>query len=672
MNTNILQVPPQRSSRRRETQALLPASIEALKAATVPLILEQLQRMFERADDALFEMSERPGTDRDRRVYFDAMRHIRLHRARMMEAFHAELLDGFAAPDAGPPEADEAIAGELSLQSDDVLEENLAQAHVVTRAENLYQTVLWELDRRLAQQPASVSPQALSPQHICDAFRSCHADIELDLRVRLILYKLFEHAAIIGLGAVYAVALEVLDAHGVKAPAANGRRAEGLRAEACQDSASGFDAPLPPSPVLDPLTLEALQSLLRAAPGHASGPVVRQGPLPDPFTYGRAPVQRLSLAGQLFNDVFADTYAPEALRETFDRFRQPLARIALGDARFFSDSQHPVRTLLDEAASVVASARVADSESVGALAARLHQIAADIEGMGLGTEPDLHVANGISLSEVAAFLEHQRAQARARRAATIQGARQSVAEEMESRLKGRHIPEAASPFLQSAVAPVMGLQLLRHGKTSQAWNSALENLVRLIDLLDFDADRKSAETDRAAFLGHIRAELLAAGMSQTRTDEAIASLRKAFEERDAETPESPLLKADTWVAEAAAAPAPPPRSAAETAPAPSGASNGRRASVEEMGALEALVRVDRYFSIYDPGRGYTRWLRVWGFYREAQYIAFASFEERPVLSLAAGRFIDDLVAHRTTPCDPSPAETAALAALAGLRIPPTV
>ncbi|MGH8518622.1 MAG: DUF1631 family protein, partial [Panacagrimonas sp.] len=194
--------------------------IDALRAATTPILLKQLHALFEGADDALFGMSQRAAAAEDHRSSFDIMRMLRLERRRIGTDFGRYVSESFrAAADATLEEFD---LDRLSIAPTEELEERLAVGNLITKAETEHQVLLKDFSSRITHMIRDlgipVSRQALTPGVVCNAFKSSIATVDIPLPVRLLLYKLFDRACMARLNEPLQAALQVLEVHQIKVP----------------------------------------------------------------------------------------------------------------------------------------------------------------------------------------------------------------------------------------------------------------------------------------------------------------------------------------------------------------------------------------------------------------------------------------------------------------------
>src|SRR3569623_729842 len=195
------QEPSVRDPSRSATAAPGIPLVEELKKATLGVLGSMLEKLFSRADDALFEMGERAQSDAERRRYFDAMRVLRLGQGKISRQFLDEIARNFSrAETARTPNGGTIDFDSLSIQPTEELEERIAVTNLVARAEGMHKQQIWDVERRLdiaaSQLGVPVSPQALAPARICEAFGSSLRNLDAEFEVKLIIYKLFEREVV--------------------------------------------------------------------------------------------------------------------------------------------------------------------------------------------------------------------------------------------------------------------------------------------------------------------------------------------------------------------------------------------------------------------------------------------------------------------------------------------
>jgi hypothetical protein len=217
-NSTVVELRPTRSYASEEIIRL----VDDLRRVTMAILTTRLTTMFDGADDLLFEFAERAANNGEQRLYFDTMRTVRLGRPEMLQRFAESLARGFEAQLASDPTAAvETEEDEFSLQDSSTLEKDIAISNMASKAEGLYKQALWEIGRKLVVlvklHHAPMQIEALSPQSICDAFRSGAEALKVELGIELVIYKLFDRLVIGELGELYAKVLHLLKQSGIQA-----------------------------------------------------------------------------------------------------------------------------------------------------------------------------------------------------------------------------------------------------------------------------------------------------------------------------------------------------------------------------------------------------------------------------------------------------------------------
>jgi hypothetical protein len=172
--------------------------------------------LFDRVDDALFDMAERAGSNQNQARFFDGMREIRKKRQPAEAAFGDALNRYLQEFEAGKlqPNADEVLAQPrtsgsetLALVEESELEESLAVTAMVDKADTRLSRPLYALSQRFAllvdNKKVDQANNPLGPRLLCQSFAAATREIDIDLAVRLIVLKLFERHVLADLEPVY-------------------------------------------------------------------------------------------------------------------------------------------------------------------------------------------------------------------------------------------------------------------------------------------------------------------------------------------------------------------------------------------------------------------------------------------------------------------------------------
>jgi hypothetical protein len=194
----------------------------ALQALTEAVLDQALGRLFDGADDVLFDQARRAGNNRDQSSHLETMRLLRLERRWIQNAFRESLRLGFTgdAVSRRPLAPTATDLDSLALTDAGVVEKAIAIANVVDRANQLYQQPLWDIGRRFAALAAHpderVASQAMTPQALCDAFQSAVDSRPLEVAVAITLFQLFDRFVTPELATLYARALTIFDQYGIQ------------------------------------------------------------------------------------------------------------------------------------------------------------------------------------------------------------------------------------------------------------------------------------------------------------------------------------------------------------------------------------------------------------------------------------------------------------------------
>ena len=181
-----------------------------------------LRSVFDNLDDVLFDLAEKAPSNAMQVQYFDGMRELRKSRLVIERRFRASIDQDFVDFANGVPRSDANPSGQtlaetrnfghvetsgLSLVGDRELEESLAIAGMVAKAEGRLARPMYALNQRLAmingaaEIDARVSP--IGPTLVSEAFQRTMADVDVSIPIKLITYKLFERYVMTALEKLY-------------------------------------------------------------------------------------------------------------------------------------------------------------------------------------------------------------------------------------------------------------------------------------------------------------------------------------------------------------------------------------------------------------------------------------------------------------------------------------
>ncbi len=185
-------------------------ALSQMRAHALKRLTALATTLFENADDALFDLASKADNNAVQAQYFDGMREVRKKRQQIEARFQEQLARQFVDFLAGRGIAakPESSNGEMSLSlvENTELEESLAVASMVAKTENRLQRVLFAINQRvshISNQRVEDTNSPVGPAAVGQAFRLASSELEVELPVRLIVYKLFDRYVMGGLDQFY-------------------------------------------------------------------------------------------------------------------------------------------------------------------------------------------------------------------------------------------------------------------------------------------------------------------------------------------------------------------------------------------------------------------------------------------------------------------------------------
>lgn len=162
----------------------------------------QLAELFEHVGTAFLDFAERAQTNTMQSGFFEAMGLIQRRRPDMEQIFRREIDQGFEFVDRKPVRgADKGTGGEdggveLSLVGQDEMEESVAAENLIAKANENFFSELYALGERLAVinngQRLKDTEIPAGPYHLVQAFRRSMDGLQIEVKIKIILYALFE------------------------------------------------------------------------------------------------------------------------------------------------------------------------------------------------------------------------------------------------------------------------------------------------------------------------------------------------------------------------------------------------------------------------------------------------------------------------------------------------
>ena len=539
------------------SQRLDPASerVGELLGAVRSIASKRLQQWvgnaFEHVDDALFDLAEKAENNAAQMHYFDGMREVRKRRPAVERSFLGAIsrhIGELAHPQQSSGSSTSFGAVELTLVADNELEESLAITSMIGKNESRLSRDLFAVNQRLSVicggRKVEDASNPVAPAILAQAFRQALHELSADMRVKLIIYKLFDRYVLSSLEDLY----QEINTELVRAGVLPQLRHEVLRGDAKAAGAAGQATDEAagdiPSDLLQ--TLHALFSARRgpAVGGNVGMHALSSGPLPSanellgalsvlqsqiasagPLLYAQpddaAALTRevlqlkgqlltqigalrgekpshvatidedtIDLVGMLFEFILEDRNLPAAMQVMLARLQIPYLKAAILDRKLFAHRQHSARRLLDclaEQAKSWSEESDRDHRLYDKVKSIVDQLLHDFDDdMGVFERLLVDLQQFQDVNKRRSELAEQRVAESTRGREKLEQARRRAAREILDRIGEHKLPPLVHGVLARAWANHLVLTLLRQGETSPEFKSAL----RFVD--DFIASTKPA------------------------------------------------------------------------------------------------------------------------------------------------------------------------------------
>ncbi|MBH3341828.1 DUF1631 domain-containing protein [Pseudomonas mendocina] len=519
----------------------LPVALIQVRDKAAQQLKQNLQSLFDNADDTLFEMADRATSNAEQNAFFEAMRDLRLKRKNIERGFLQKVFESFANLNQyeigkQQPALDAVSFDSLSLVQNDELEETVALDAMVAKVMSRDAMALGHLTTRLnavISKKLDDKSNPLGPTLLSEYFLDACSGLGVEIKVKLIILKLFEKYVLGSCDVLYAEANQALVNAGVlpELKSAPPRR-QPRPAASAYSQASGEEG-IPLLEGADQGVQEvfgALQDLLLQVRGTA---MPRRAQVADalPITSNdlmrllshmqqRAPTQVdfadfdlrdqlerllerasaksgkarvvgevdedvINLVSMLFEFILDDRTLPDSLKALIGRLQIPMLKVAVLDKTFFSRGSHPARRLLNEIASAALGWGDQDDAQRDSLYQKIEQVVQRL----LNDFVDDPAIFSELLAEFMAFtgderrrseLLEQRTRDAEEGSAKAELARRQVEQALNERLLGKTLPEVVVRLLQEAWSKVLMLTCLKHGVDSDEWQAALQTMDDLV------------------------------------------------------------------------------------------------------------------------------------------------------------------------------------------------
>ena len=519
--------------------ARLPVLLLQVRDKAAQQLRHGLQELFDNADDTLFEMADRAQNNVDQNTFFEAMRDLRLKRKSIERAFLEQFFEAFAGlAQYEPPLSLPTATVDDPAQTTDDLEKAVALEAMVAKVLKRDGLVLGQLTARLSAllgKHLDEQSNPMGPGRLCGYFMQAGRSLGVEIKVKLIILKLFERYVLSDADHLYVEANQLLIVTGVlpellPTPA---RRAtdravnrHSYTAQASTPAGAGpstiddsvhevfgalqallfhvrgsvaptLEASAETQPISTRDLLRLLSHLQQYVPAHSAlDDFDLRNQLEQLLTRvsvksGKSRVvdvvdeDVINLIAMLFECILDDRNLPDSLKALIGRLQIPMLKVAVLDKSFFSRGNHPARRLLNEIATAAMGWEACDDGQRDSLYLRIEQVVQRL----LNDFVDDPAIFSELLADFLVFATDERRRSelleqRTRDAeegrAKAELARRCVEQALNDALLGKVLPQVVVEFVEQAWSQVLLLSWLKHGEASMEWQAALNIMEELI------------------------------------------------------------------------------------------------------------------------------------------------------------------------------------------------
>ena len=543
----VVRLEPESQRLTRARLARLPAPVHAIHEKAKQLLAVRLKTFFDRADDSLFELADKAHSNQEQNLFFDSMREVRVQRRGIEKRFIQMVDEAFATLAAVDRGGDESVpvledtfslddtlnVDALSLVNNDDLEEMVAMESTVSRANTDYGEAVQQISLRLdSLVPIKVYQKnnPIGPDVLCASFMAQAKKLDVDIKAKLVLFKLFDKVVIGDLGSLYSAINQLLIDHNVlpslsskhyrqrqNSTTSNNHQNSGPTVTITTGSSGGAGGQVNAEVLatLQNLFGEQLSSGAQAQANVNAGNALLSllsfaQKLPVPATrsaagidvrglldeiqrrkgvnaqIGRIDEETINLVNMLFDFILEDRNLALPMKALISRMQIPIVKVAIVDKTFFTRGGHPARRLLNEMASAAmgwqGDPRSGESDP---LYKKMDEV---VRSLLRDFETDASIFTEL-LADFTSFVDKEKRRSAVLERRTIDAedgkakaeiARTTVALEVELRTINERVPEVVTRLISDAWNNVLFVVALKHGYQSDEWKISLQTLDELI------------------------------------------------------------------------------------------------------------------------------------------------------------------------------------------------
>lgn len=532
--------------------------LTSVRATSLKWASQQLASYLDALEQKLFKLADRAENNESQSCFFRASDEIRQHRNVIDQNYQSEMTKAFEQYRSNKVTTNdftldplkhqhapytEAYEQNLSLVDDNELEEQLAISTMVRKASADYSEAIYALNQRLAvlRGGAKMNEQGnpVAPGVFGEALQAAIAQLQLDNRAKLIIYKVFDSSFMAELGKLYQLLNHHCESNGVlpnlsyyvvkqqdeniseqlpeelKQQASDSTMAKQLELyNAISQLQAMLQARLPRARPADAISvpldqvIAAIQQLQLNAGNQLSSYSTPQAvAASDIHGLQQQAMEHTSrvedidagvveIVGLLFEFVLNDQQLPDSVKTLLCYLQTPFIKIALVNRNFFNHPEHPARQLLN---SLVAAGERWVEPSGAHKNDVFQKIKSTVERLLKEYDNNEQLFAELSFEFNSYLRQHAHrirlAEKRAAQAAQGENKLKEIRLKVNSYLKKKvgkmTLPPTIQTLLHEPWANFLSFNLLRYGSGSEQWRQAAQ----VVDDIIWYCQPHNIETD---------------------------------------------------------------------------------------------------------------------------------------------------------------------------------
>ena len=487
-----------------------------------------MAKIFDDVDDVLFKTAEKAITSTQQNELFDTMRMLRIERSTIISNYIKRINNRITTPQV--IENDSFNADELSLVSQDEMEEMVAISSITNRSDTIHAEAISHLQARIdhliLQTKNIFDKNSLLPKNFCEDFLSASSHIELNTNAKLIFLKVFGKHIDEYLQNIYTtinyrfIEADILPQIKLNAPKHERKKyvneqyynlasTDTLPSELQQTGSNNsqdiqqviqnyIQSNIPNNAVTQineqnfydrnhivgalsklqtkfsqtaqPINFDLIkQALLTSINSGSGGMITRQVNHVDEKT--------IEVIEYLFKEILDDDNLTNAVRTLVLRLQIPTVKVAMLDQQFFNNPNHPARVFLNTLSHIGIGITDDDDRLLAGIEVIIDNLLSDYDNDSVSFQQALDSLNQIfNKEQTNCKKKEQLTQQQILR----EHARKIVLAELQTQANGKNIAKKIEPLVLKLWPTQMYQQYIKFGKDSDQWNESVSTLKLII------------------------------------------------------------------------------------------------------------------------------------------------------------------------------------------------